>query len=52
MFLHHQHDENLDPRRRARGLRTRDWASGSAMIGIATLPQLLARALVRLGLRQ
>lgn len=42
-------DENLDPRRRRRGMRTRDFASGSRMITVPNLPQLLARALVRLG---
>jgi hypothetical protein len=43
-------EENLDPRRRQRGLRTRDFASGSRMITVPSLPQLLARVLVRVGL--
>lgn len=43
-------DENLDPRRRQRGLRTRDFQSASRSVSIPSLPQLLARALVRLGL--
>ncbi len=43
-------DENLDPRRRSRTARTRDFASGSRVVSIPSLPQLLARVLVRLGL--
>ncbi len=43
-------DENLDPRRRQRGLRTRDFQSASRSVSIPSLPQLLARVLVRLGI--
>lgn len=43
-------DENLDPRRRQRGLRTRDFRSASRSVSIPSLPQLLARVLVRLGI--
>lgn len=43
-------DENLDPRRRSRTARRRDFASASRAVSIPSLPQLLARVLVRLGL--
>ena len=42
--------DNLDPRRRPRGARTRDFRSMTAMISIPRLQQLLATTLVRLGL--
>ena len=42
--------EDLDPRRRRRGVRTRDFASGSRMISVPNVPELLASLLVRLGL--
>lgn len=50
MYLHQRDDDNLDPRRRPRNVRRRDWASRSALIGVPNLPQLLTRVLVRLGL--
>lgn len=43
------HDENLDPRRRPRHARRRDWASMSRTITVRRLHELLATALVRLG---
>ncbi len=43
-------DENLDPRRATRGVRTRDFASASRSMAMPTLPTLLARLLVRLGI--
>lgn len=43
-------DENLDPRQRTRGMRTRDFASASRAVSIPSLPQLFAHVLVRLGL--
>lgn len=46
----HQHHEDLDPRRRPRGVRTRDFMSGTRMSSIPSLPQLLGTLLVRLGL--
>lgn len=42
--------ENLDPRRRSRTARRRDFASASRVVSIPSLPQLLARVLVRLGI--
>ncbi len=50
MYLQHRNDENLDPRRRSRTARSRDWASRAAVIGLPNLPQLIQRALVRLGI--
>lgn len=49
MFTARRHD-NLDPRRAARDGRTRDFRSMSRTVAIPNLPQLLARALVKLGL--
>jgi hypothetical protein len=49
MHLRHD-DENLDPRRRARTGRRRDWASMSRSVSVPRLYELLAAALVRLGL--
>jgi hypothetical protein len=50
MFRSHAPDESLDPRRRSRTPRTRDWASGTAMISMPrSLQQLLAAIAVRLG---
>lgn len=43
-------EENLDPRRRRRGVRTRDFASGSRAMSIPSLPQLLSQLTARLGL--
>ena len=40
----------LDPRRSSRNVRTRDFQSASRSVAIPSLPQLLARALVRLGI--
>jgi len=48
--MHAAHDENLDPRRRPRGARTRDWSSMSRNVSVGRIPELLAIALVRLGL--
>lgn len=49
-MLLRQHDEDdLDPRRRPRGVRTRDFASGSRMVSIPRMQELLATLLVRLG---
>lgn len=48
MYQYRTH-EVLDPRRRDRGVR-RDWASMSRTVSIGRLPELLALALVRLGL--
>jgi hypothetical protein len=48
-FHHDRVDENLDPRRRSRNVR-RDWATVSRSIGFPRLHELLATALVRLGL--
>lgn len=45
-----QPDEDLDPRRHARGARTRDFRSMTAAISIPRLHDLLAAALVRLGI--
>ena len=42
-------DERLDPRRYSRSARRRDFASASRVVSIPSLPQLLARVLVRLG---
>ena len=42
--------ESLDPRRRPRGRRTRDWASMSRTVSVGRVHELLARVLVRLGL--
>jgi hypothetical protein len=50
MLSSSQPTEDLDPRRRPRGVRTRDFASGSRMISIPRLHELLATVLVRLGL--
>lgn len=50
MFAHDRHDENLDPRRTRRGLRTRDFASMSRSVAIPRLSTLLGTLLVRLGL--
>jgi hypothetical protein len=50
MQLHSSHDENLDPRRTPRGIRRRDWASMSRTVSLARVHELLATALVRLGL--
>jgi hypothetical protein len=44
-----QHDD-LDPRRNRRGEHTRDFASGSRMVSMPRLHELLASVLVRLGL--
>jgi hypothetical protein len=44
------HDEDLDPRRRARNVRRRDFMSGTRSVSIPSLPQLLGTLLVRLGL--
>jgi hypothetical protein len=41
---------DLDPRRRPRGARTRDFASASRTVSIPRLHELLATLLVRLGL--
>lgn len=49
MQFHRREDESLDPRRTRRGGFRRDWASMSGTIGRINLPELLARALVRLG---
>ncbi len=42
--------ESLDPRRRPRNARRRDWASMSRTVTIPRMHELLARVLVRLGL--
>lgn len=44
------HHEDLDPRRRRRGVRTRDFMSGSRMVSVPAIHELLASVLVRLGL--
>lgn len=49
MLSHQQHPDDLDPRRRPRGVR-RDWKSVSATVVIGRMPELLAKVLVRLGL--
>ncbi|MCW2927488.1 MAG: hypothetical protein JWM86_1456 [Thermoleophilia bacterium] len=46
--MHATRPDDLDPRRRARGVRRRDFMSRTATI--PSLPQLLATVLVRLGL--
>ena len=43
------HHEDLDPRRRRRGVRTRDFMSGSRMVSVPRIQDLLASVLVRLG---
>ena len=43
-------DDNLDPRRRPRHARRRDWASMSRTVTVQRLHELLAITLVRLGL--
>ncbi|MCW2923766.1 MAG: hypothetical protein JWM98_1170 [Thermoleophilia bacterium] len=42
--------EDLDPRRRRRGLRTRDFRSMSRTVAVPRVHELLATALVRLGI--
>lgn len=42
--------DKLDPRRRQRGLRTRDFASASRAVSIPSLPELLASLAARFGL--
>lgn len=48
-MLTRQQPEDLDPRRRPRGARTRDFKSMSATIAIGRVHELLATLLVRLG---
>lgn len=48
MYGNHSPDDRLDPRRHARNVRRRDWASMSRTITIPRLPELLASLLARL----
>jgi hypothetical protein len=50
MYSPSEPHEDLDPRRRPRGVRTRDFMSGMRTTSIPSLPQLLGSILVRLGL--
>ena len=49
-MLTHRPEDDLDPRRRPRGVRRRDWASASRTVSIPRVHELLATVLVRLGL--
>jgi hypothetical protein len=49
MYSAFDHHEDLDPRRRRRGRRTRDFMSGARMVSVPGIHELLASVLVRLG---
>ena len=49
MFYRTPSAEDLDPRRRPRNVRRRDFMSASRAVSIPRLPELLASVLVRLG---
>lgn len=50
MLRRDTNDEDLDPRRRPRGARTRDWKSMSRTVAAPRMHELMATVLVRLGL--